>query len=121
MLHPLNINLWKQSYIWAYTFFILMNFWIELHDPLPYSLLRLVLPLVCQKMLSNKIATNIFLFLFFLLLLLLLFLLLLLLLLLSLLLLELELKLTIFISPKYVQVVENPNANVFGKIFTSDF
>ena len=71
-------------------------------------------------MLSNKIATNIFLFLF-LLLLLLLFLLLLLLLLLSLLLLELELKLTIFISPKYVQVVENPNANVFGKIFTSDF
>ena len=25
------------------------------------------------------------------------------------------------LSPKYVRVVENPNANVFGKIFTSDF
>ena len=25
------------------------------------------------------------------------------------------------LSPKYVRVVENPNADVFGKIFTSDF
>ena len=25
------------------------------------------------------------------------------------------------LSPTYVRVVENPNANVFGKIFTSDF